>query len=154
MALNAGVWTAILWYLSTHAPSRLAPPTLIDWRAADSVPPLIILSFLGLAWGAYQVYTQYIVATFSNNPATLSQYSGYYETLRNVGFVLAFGLDSRSTPFLTEAVTYFSIIATGLVGALIVVKVYSENSKYGQEPTVIVPRAFEDYIVSPPLAAA
>lgn len=148
--LNVAVWSTLLWYLSTHNHSRTKVPNLIDWKTSGAAALLIIFTFLGLSWGTYQVYTQWLIFVFSNDPATLSQYSGFYQMIKFVGLAIAFGLDSRSTPFLTEAIVYSSVMASGSLLALVDAKAFLRNSMYGREPNVIVPRIFEDEAMSIP----
>ena len=56
---------------------------------------------------------------------------------------MAFGIDSHSVPFLTEAAMYFSLGMAGLILCVVAAIMYTKESRYGEEDNVIVPEAFE-----------
>lgn len=65
------------------------------------------------------------------------------EALRALGFAVAFGIDSNSVPFLTEAAAYFSLAMVGLILCVFSAIKYTRDSRYGEEEDVVVPEAFE-----------
>lgn len=138
-----GPWAALLWYLTTHDLDRRQSPPTVDWTNSASISLLLIFGFLGFSWATYQVFTSWLLATFSNDPDVLSRYSGYLEAVRSTGFAVAFGIDSGKTPFLTEAIAYFSLTMSGLALEVVAAKLFTTNSEYGREDNVVIPTAFE-----------
>lgn len=91
----------------------------------------------------------WVCAAFSNEPSKLSHFSGFVEGTRALGFAVAFGVDSNTVPFLTEAGTYFALLMIGLCCCAISASLYMSDSFYGKEETVIVPQSFDELVTSP-----
>jgi hypothetical protein len=139
-----GTWSAIFTFLTTHDLDRTKKAWGVDWsNGTKFAGPLVIFVFLGSSWAILQGYIQWLCSTFSNEPSKLGRFSGYIEALRALGFAVAFGIDSNSVPFLTEAAAYFSLAMVGLILCVISTSKYTRNSRYGEEENVIVPEAFE-----------
>lgn len=139
-----GSWAALLWFLSSRNLDRSKKPWGTDWSAGSSFAgPLSIYVFVGCTWALFQGYIQWLASTFSNEPKKLGRFSGYMEALRALGFAVAFGIDSNSVPFLTEAAAYFALIMAAIILCAISASRYTKDTKYGSEEGVIVPVRFE-----------
>ncbi len=60
-----------------------------------------------------------------------------------MGLAVAFGIDSNSIPFLTEAATYLALMMAGLILCVLSACRYTTDSEYGKEEGVVVPASFE-----------
>jgi hypothetical protein len=142
--LLIGTWSAVFSFLTTHDLDRTKKAWGVDWsNRSRFAGPLIISIFLGSSWAVLQGYIQWLCSTFSNEPSKLGRFSGYIEALRALGFAVAFGIDSNSVSFLTEAAAYFSLAMAGLILCIVSASKYTRDSRYGEEDTVVVPEAFE-----------
>jgi hypothetical protein len=137
-------WSALIWFLSTHDLDRHKKAAGVDWKdGAKSSHLFVIYTFFGCSWSLFQGYISWVYSTFSNDPSKLSHYSGFVEGMRATGLAAAFGVDSRSIPFLTEAVAYFAVIVVGLLLCAFSASRYTLDSIYGSEEGVIVPEGVD-----------
>jgi hypothetical protein len=139
-----GTWSGIFSFLKTHELDRAKKAWGVDWSNRPKFAgPLVMFIFLGSSWAILLGYIQWLCSTFSNEPSKLGRFSGYMEALRALGFAVAFGIDSNSVPFLTEAAAYFSLAMLGLILCVFSAIKYTRDSRYGEEEDVVVPEAFE-----------
>jgi hypothetical protein len=141
--IAVATWAAILWFLSSHNVDRQKKPPGVDWKDGPKFSHLfVIYTFFGFSWAIFQGYITWLFSTFSNEPSKLSYFSGFVEGMRQLGFVIAFAVDSRSTPFLTEVTAYFPLTLVGLILCAFSASRYTLDSTYGIEEKVVVPEAF------------
>jgi hypothetical protein len=134
----------MFWFLASHDLDRNKKPWGVDWNDRHNLVALLpIYICIGCCWAMFQGYIQWLVATFSNEPSRLGRFSGYLESLRALGFAVAFGIDSNSVAFITEAAAYFSLTIAGLILCGVSAYLYTMETEYGKEEDVIVPEAFE-----------
>jgi phage shock protein PspC (stress-responsive transcriptional regulator) len=139
-----GTWSGIFSFLMTHELDRAKKARGVDWSDGPKFAGLLVIFiFLGSSWAILLGYIQWLCSTFSNEPSKLGRFSGYMEALRALGLAVAFGIDSNSVPFLTEAAAYFSLTVVGLILCVFSAIKYTRDSRYGEEEDVIVPEAFE-----------
>jgi hypothetical protein len=139
-----GTWSVIFSFLTTHDLDRNKKAWGIDWsNGTRFAGPLVIFVFLGSSWAILQGYIQWLCSTFSNEPSKLGRFSGYIEALQALGFAVAFGIDSNSVPFLTEAAAYISLAMAGLILCIVSASKYTRGSRYGEEENVIAPEVFD-----------
>ena len=93
----------------------------------------MIYVFVGFTGYAYQNYLLWLLATFTNDPAVLSLFSGYGEGLKALGVITSLAIDSKKTAFLTEEITYFSLCVVGLALAIVSAVRYTRVTNYEQE---------------------
>jgi len=69
--------------------------------------------------------------------------------MKALGLITAFAVDERSTPFLTEEISYFSLGVGGIILCIVSTIWYTRNTKYGEqsERNVIIPKAFKTAIL-------
>ena len=63
----------------------------------------------------------------------------------SVGLIVANTVDSNKTLYLAEAISYLSINAAGVLLCIISTFLYTTNTNYGEEESVIIPRHFSIY---------
>ncbi|KAH7333477.1 major facilitator superfamily domain-containing protein [Rhexocercosporidium sp. MPI-PUGE-AT-0058] len=141
------VWTAVIWFLISHPIDRHKKPLGTDWtNTLKAVPLLVIWVFMGGSWAMFQGYIVWVVGTFSNEPTKLSHFSGFAESMRALGFAIAFGIDSYKVAFLSEAGAYFALYMVGLICAALSAARYTTDCYYGKEELVVVPKSFDKVI--------
>jgi hypothetical protein len=142
-------WTSLIWFLISHPIDRQGSPLRVDWKDGSKFSHLLVIwFFLGSCWAIFQGYIVWLVSSFSNEPSRLSHYSGFVEGMRALGFAVAFGIDSHSSPFLSEMGMVFGLMLAGLVLCVVSATLYTTDSFYGAEERVVVPEAF-DLVVRP-----
>ena len=139
-----GSSAGLFYFLMTHDLNRHEKGHGIDWSDGSAFHTLLIIYiFIAISTSILQAYLVWLCSTFSNQPSVLSRYSGYVEALKGAGLISAFAVDSQSTPFLNEAAIYYSLAIAGTILCLLSALVYTQDTKYGEEESVIVPKAFE-----------
>jgi hypothetical protein len=142
-AFILGPHSGLLSFLGTHNLNRHKPGFTIDWNGGRDFTELFFpYMCLGFTSYLFQNYLLWLLATFTNDPTVLSRYSGYVEASKALGLIVAFAIDSNKTPFLTEEISYFSMNVVGMILCIIACVLYTTDTKYGEEETVIVPREF------------
>jgi hypothetical protein len=137
-------WAPLLWFVHTRDVDRIEEPPSIDWtNTSHFVTLAIIYLYLGASFAVFQSYLHWLCSTFTNRPTILSRFSGYIEGLKALGLVTAFAIDSQNTHFMTEANMYFSLLIVGAVASLVAALKYTEDSNYGTEDNVILPKIFD-----------
>jgi MFS family permease len=135
--LLIGSHSGLLFFLATNSQNRHKVPLGIDWNDGSSFFNLLVIYiFIGFSSYMFQNYVLWLLATFTNDPTVLSLYSGYVEALKALGVITAFAIDSRKTPFLTEEISYFSLIVVGLVFCTVSAIRYTRDTNYEEESSV------------------
>ena len=143
-ALLLGSHTGLLCFLATHTINRQKSPLGIDWSDGRVFGDLLVIYiFIGFCSYVFQNYLLWLLATFTNDPAVLSLFSGYVEALKGLGVITSFAIDSRRTSFLTETISYFSLSIVGLVLCIVSTVLYTRDSKHEGECSGAVPSTFQ-----------
>jgi hypothetical protein len=145
-------WSAMIWFLSSHPINRHKTPHNVDWNDGSKFSFLLVIyAFFGFCWAIFQGYIVWVVSTFSNEPSKLSHFSGFVEGMRALGFAVAFGIDSNSVAFLSEAGAYFALFLLGLGFCAFSAGRYMSDSIYGTEEKVVIPEGFDGMAISTPM---
>jgi hypothetical protein len=140
------VWSGMLYFVTSYDLDRSKPSPRVDWADrpdSRSVAPLVILLLSGLIPGVNSSYTQWLASTYSNDPAVISRLMGYVEALRGLGQAILFALDSHKVAYRTEGILLFVWMLYGVVSCLVATALYTKDTVYGMEESVIVPEVFE-----------
>lgn len=139
-ALIIGSHSGLLSFICTHNLDRHHLPPRVDWNDGDKFArPLVIYIFLGFTSYIFQNYLLWLLATFTNDPAVLSRYSGYVEALKSLGLIVAFGIDSHRTAFLTEEITYLTLLLVGTLLCVVSAVLYTRDTEMGDENSAFAP---------------
>ena len=139
-----GAYGAVLGFLGSHHLDRHAKPLGIDFTSGSQIAgPLVIFMIYGFAASTFQGYSQWMITTFSNDPAFLAHLSGLVEALRGMGLALAWVIDAHNTSFMAEAAMFSGLTLVGLLLMGVTARLYVTDSQYGREDNVIVPEDFE-----------
>ena len=122
---------------------RTKGPRRFDISSSEFPGHLVIFMLFGFAGATFQIYTQWTIASYSNDPTFLAHLSGLVEAFRALGLAVAFVIDSHGVEFIFEGSLYFGLTVSGLLLAGIGSALYLRDSEYGREENVIVPEAFE-----------
>lgn len=137
-------FSGLFWFLASHDIDRRKKPKGVDWAEGSAFTNLLVLYIImGFSTNVFYGYIMWLCSTFTNDPLILSRYSGYIEGMKALGLIVAFAIDSNKVPFLTEAAAYFSLAVIGIALCGLSARKYTQHTRYGEENTVIVPRAFE-----------
>ncbi|KAE9369253.1 MFS general substrate transporter [Stipitochalara longipes BDJ] len=148
-ALLLGSHSGLLWFLATHTINRQKAPFGIDWSDGNAFGNLLVVYiFVGFSSNVFQNYLLWLLATFTNDPTVLSLFSGYIEALKAMGVLTSFAIDSKRTSFLTEEISYFALNVVGLVVCTVSAVLYTRDSIYEEERSMIVPSLFQVEMVS------
>ena len=148
-ALLLGSHAGLLWFLAKHTINRHKASFGIDWSDGSAFGHLLVIYiFIGFSSYVFQNYLLWLLATFTNDSAVLSLFSGYVEALKAMGVITAFAIDSHRTSFLTEEVSYFTLNVVGLVLCIVSAILYTRDSHYEEEQSVIVPSLNQEETLS------
>jgi hypothetical protein len=137
-------YSANLSFIGAHNLVRHNGPRRVDLStSAQFMVPLTIFVLFGLSGSIFQGYTQWTVATYSNDPIFLSHLSGIVEALRALGLAAVFVVDSHGVAFILEGSLCFGLTMIGLLRAGLGSLLYLRDSEYGREESVIVPEKYE-----------
>ncbi|EPQ27150.1 uncharacterized protein PFL1_05431 [Pseudozyma flocculosa PF-1] len=107
----------------------------IDFTQSRSYAGLCILYILmGVLDACFQTYAYYVIGTVSNDPAKLGFLAGFYKSFQSAGAAVAFAMDSKYEPFMTNLATGWALCAAGMVCALPVIALRVTNTTVEASP--------------------
>jgi hypothetical protein len=139
-ALILGSHSGLVSFLATHAIDRKMKPLSIDWTSGGAFTGLLVVYiFVGISSYVFQNYLLWLLATFTQDPSTLSNYSGYVEALKALGVIVSLSIDSKHTAFLTEEIFYFSLLVAGTVLCILSSLRHARDVDLEEDESVIPP---------------
>lgn len=133
--LAAWVWETI----RVRNYDRQNPPVPVDWNDAEFAPIFILFMLNWVSSALWQYIILYFLGCFTNNPRVAANNAGVFRGFLAAGEAVAFGVDSRGTPYIIEAGIILAFYALGVLflGYLALFEI--EESKYFQEEEVNIP---------------
>lgn len=133
-----GAW---IWETVRAVPhDRQNPPTSpIDW--SDSrFAPVFALFMLNWTFSAlWQYIIMYFLGCFTNNPRHAANNAGVFRGFLAAGEAVAFGVDSRKTPYVIESGIILGFYTLGFALMCYLAFFVIEDTKYFQEEEVTIP---------------
>ncbi|KAJ2721576.1 hypothetical protein GGI07_003867 [Coemansia sp. Benny D115] len=107
--------TLVIQKRYTHGPlphkSTDYPGGLIDFiEPARSAGPIILYCFMGVVDALWQSFAYWLIGTMTNDSQMLARYAGFYKGMQSLGAAIAWQLDARSVPLMTQLVVNWAIL--------------------------------------------
>ncbi|KAJ8632508.1 hypothetical protein MRB53_025844 [Persea americana] len=93
--------------------SRSHPPELLDFKSsgADYAGPFVLYFSYGLLDAMFQSMVYWVIGALANDTQTLSRYNGFYKGVQSAGAAVAWQVDTRKVPLLSQLIVNWSLTA-------------------------------------------
>ncbi|KAI1620089.1 hypothetical protein EDD37DRAFT_613346 [Exophiala viscosa] len=115
-----------------------------DWSDPGFAKAFVIYLFWGMVYSGYQIVVEWVLAALTNDPAVLARYSGLFKGKGSLGIMVSFLLDSRTVPYIWQLTLQFVLYTIGIIGMVVVTKLYIPDTNYFSEESVVVPHQVEE----------
>ena len=65
---------------------------------------LVMYPFFGISFSGFQIFVEWQLASFTNEPAKSARLAGFFRGTSSLGMCISFLLDSQGISFLNQAV--------------------------------------------------
>ncbi|PLB44126.1 membrane transporter [Aspergillus steynii IBT 23096] len=136
---TVGACTIQTVWLLMYRVDRRRPGPSTDWRdeAFKSTCYTYILS--GVVYGTFQMVTQYVITSLTNDPLKLARYSGAFRGVNALGMMASFIIDSQGVNYIYQQWYQFGAYNLGIISLGFAAYNYVTQTNYNSEPNVIVP---------------
>jgi hypothetical protein len=94
----------------------------------------------------YQIATQYVICSLTNDPERLARYAGVFRGVTAFGMMFSFIIDGNGGSYIAELSFQFACYFVGICLLYVVSVFYITDSNYFHEETVIVPHHVEEEV--------
>ncbi|ORX99998.1 MFS general substrate transporter [Basidiobolus meristosporus CBS 931.73] len=89
----------------------------------------VLYLFYGFLDAVLQTYAYWLMGALSNDSHVLARYAGYYKGLQSAGAAIAWDIDAKSTPFLTQLIINWVLCTASLPFAYLVARGIKDTSE-------------------------
>ncbi|KAL5335483.1 major facilitator superfamily domain-containing protein [Aspergillus crustosus] len=142
-AITLGICSAEAAWLVQHRIDRNQPGPSTDWTDPDFAGAFVIYVIYGSVYSIYQIATQYVICSLTNDPEVLARYASVFRGMTALGMMFSFIIDGNGGTYTTQLSFQFACYFVGIVFLYIVTLCYVTETNYFREETVIVPKSVE-----------
>ncbi|KAH8694054.1 major facilitator superfamily domain-containing protein [Talaromyces proteolyticus] len=142
-AITLGICSAEAAWLTQHHIDRNKAGPSTDWTDSAFAGAFVIYVIYGSVYSIYQIATQYVICSLTNQPERLARYAGVFRGVTALGMMFSFIIDGNGGTYITQLSFQFACYFVGIVFLYIVAIFYVTNTNYFQEENVIVPHRVE-----------
>ncbi|KAF8022368.1 hypothetical protein BT93_F0027 [Corymbia citriodora subsp. variegata] len=131
--LGTAVWGAGLANQLKY--SRHDLPEKLDFKdsGSDYAGPFVLYLSYGLLVAMFQTLVYWFIGCLADDFETLSRYAGFYKGVQSAGAAVAWQIDTRKVPFLSELIINWSLMMVGYPLLLVLVKLAVKDDEDGAE---------------------
>ncbi|KAK3404584.1 hypothetical protein EUGRSUZ_K00891 [Eucalyptus grandis] len=117
--------------------SRHDLPKKLDFRdsGSDYAGPFVLFFSYGLLDAMLQTLVYWFIGCLADDSETLSRYTGFYKGVQSAGAAVAWQIDTRKVPFLSELIVNWSLMTVGYPLLVVLVKLAVKEDEDGEEGT-------------------
>ncbi|KAL3714822.1 hypothetical protein ACJRO7_006685 [Eucalyptus globulus] len=115
--------------------SRHDLPKKLDFRdsGSDYAGPFVLFFSYGLLDAMLQTLVYWFIGCLADDSETLSRYTGFYKGVQSAGAAVAWQIDTRKVPFLSELIVNWSLMTVGYPLLVVLVKLAVKEDEDGEE---------------------
>ncbi|XAR71561.1 hypothetical protein NMG60_11017899 [Bertholletia excelsa] len=145
--LGTGIWIGGLANQLKY--SRHDLPKRLDFKESgtDFAGPFMLYFSYGLLDAMFQSMVYWVIGALASDSETLSRYVGFYKGVQSAGAAIAWQVDTKKVPFLSQLIVNWAITTVGypLLAVLVLLAVKDDNRiEEGITKEVSVPPAVPD----------
>ncbi|KAJ1976098.1 hypothetical protein H4R34_004099 [Dimargaris verticillata] len=126
-----GLFLQLQFTRDTPETDKYNPHNTIDFTdSARAAGPIILYVCYGLMDAIFQTFCYWLMGTLTNDMTTLSRFSGYYKGVQSAGAAVAWRIDAVGTPFLTQLIVNWALLAVSLPVMFVVVWRIRDTSQH------------------------
>ncbi|WOL09959.1 hypothetical protein Cni_G18713 [Canna indica] len=112
-------------------------PNTLDFKdsGAKYAGPFVLYFSYGLLDAMFQSLCYWVIGALADDPETLSRFSGFYKGVQSAGAAVAWQVDTRKTPLLTQLIVNWSLttLSYPLLAVLVMLAVRDEGEEDGEK---------------------
>jgi MFS family permease len=110
--LGTGIWAGGLANQLTYSRNKVREVKL-DFKESDFAGPFLLYFSYGLLDAMFQTMVYWVIGALADDSQILSRYSGFYKGVQSAGAAVAWQIDTRKVPFLSQLIVNWSLTTIG-----------------------------------------
>ncbi|XVE95731.1 hypothetical protein REPUB_Repub02eG0124700 [Reevesia pubescens] len=120
-------------YSHDHPPKRK-----LDFKESPFAGPFVLYFSYGLLDAMFQSMVYWIIGALADDSQTLSRYSGFYKGVQSAGAAVAWQVDTRKVPLLSQLIVNWSLTTLSYPLLVLLVMLAVKDDNKTEEETVKV----------------
>ncbi|RIA79855.1 major facilitator superfamily domain-containing protein [Glomus cerebriforme] len=121
-----GTWIGGLFFQLTF--TRNDEKKNLDLFDSGYAGKLILYLLYGFNDAMYQCYAYWIMGSLTNDSSILARYTGFYKAIQSAGAAISWRIDAVNTPYLTELLICWALLAISFPCSFIVISKIKETN--------------------------
>ncbi|RDW57370.1 hypothetical protein BP5796_12820 [Coleophoma crateriformis] len=138
-AITLGICSAEAAWLSQKKINRNETGPSTDWKDSAFAGAFVIYVIYGSVYSIYQIATQYVICSLTNDPSILARYAGVFRGVTALGMMFSFIIDGNGGTYICQLSFQFACYFVGIVFLYVAAIYFITDTNYFKEDTVIVP---------------
>ncbi|KAM7261920.1 hypothetical protein ACFE04_020997 [Oxalis oulophora] len=112
--LGTAIWAGGLANQLTYSRDN-TPEVKLDFKesGSDFAGPFVLYFSYGLLDAIFQTMVYWVIGALADDSEVLSRYSGFYKGVQSAGAAVAWQIDTRKVPFLSQLIVNWSLTTIG-----------------------------------------